>query len=74
MKNNPKQSPGVAPQGQPAEESKQDGRDLIKNISTLKEYYDLTTSYGHEPNEPQDHTNTDEPQDRDKRFHKKSEK
>ncbi len=56
-----------------ASEEEPDGRDLIKDIGTLEEYYNLTTSYGHDPDEPQDHTNPEEPQDKDKRFHKKEE-
>ncbi len=60
------QLPSIAPDEEP------DGRELLKNIGTLEEYYNLTTTYGHAPNEPQDHTNAEEPQDKDKRFHKKS--
>lgn len=65
-----KRLPAAADKKRLISAQEQDGRKLLKNISTLDEYYDLTNSSGHSADDPQDHTNAEEPQDKDKRFHK----
>lgn len=52
-------------------DKQRDGRELLKNVRTLEEYDDLTTSTGHDPDEPLDYKDIEQPQDKDKRFRKK---
>jgi hypothetical protein len=57
----------------PENDPGKDGRERLKNINTLEEYYDLTNTKGHSAKDPLDFKDINQPQDKDKKPQDKEE-
>lgn len=57
----------------PENDPGKDGRERLKNINTLEEYYKLTNTKGHSAKDPLDFKGIDQPQDKDKKLPKAEE-
>ncbi len=57
----------------PENDPGKDGRERLKDINTLEEYYNLTNTKGHSAKDPLDFKDIDQPQDKDKKPQKEGE-
>lgn len=57
----------------PENDPSKDGRERLKDINTLEEYYNLTNTKGHSAKDPLDFKGIDQPQDKDKKSQKEGE-